>query len=117
MSSVGEASGGAATAVKSEIKKIKSLKSEVLDLPPSCLEFSTKYPDYFVVGTYYLEKEEELEDDTSKEKALANELEQLALQDGDVTAKDDLNASGKAPATSQNRSGSLLLYQVRNEEL
>lgn len=30
------------------------LTSTVLDLPPSCIEFSPVEPDYFIVGTYDL---------------------------------------------------------------
>ena len=36
---------------------ISSDHSFILDLPPSCLEFSPLNRDYFVVGTYYLETE------------------------------------------------------------
>lgn len=35
---------------------IKSLKSLVLDLPPSCVEFWPLHPEYAVVGTYNLER-------------------------------------------------------------
>lgn len=37
---------------------ISPLKTLTLDLPPSCIEFCPAYPEYFVVGTYNLEKEE-----------------------------------------------------------
>lgn len=33
--------------------------THILDLPPSCIEFSPKLPNYLVVGTYNLEKEED----------------------------------------------------------
>lgn len=36
---------------------ISSNHSTILDLPPSCLEFSPLNREYFVVGTYYLETE------------------------------------------------------------
>ena len=36
---------------------ISSTRNLVLDLPPSCIEFSPLSPHYFVVGTYYLEAE------------------------------------------------------------
>lgn len=35
---------------------LKSLQTLILDLPPSCIEFCPSYPDYFVVGTYDLQK-------------------------------------------------------------
>jgi len=44
-----------------EYKNITKLCSTILDLPPSCIEFSLKLPEYFVVGTYNLEKEETAE--------------------------------------------------------
>lgn len=34
---------------------VKSIKSAVLDSPPSCIEFAPGLPEYFIVGTYYLE--------------------------------------------------------------
>ncbi|KAI1438164.1 hypothetical protein GGR50DRAFT_641891 [Xylaria sp. CBS 124048] len=37
---------------------IVSRRSLVLDLPPSCIEFCPAHPDYVVVGTYNLQKEE-----------------------------------------------------------
>ncbi|KAI1759252.1 hypothetical protein GGR53DRAFT_514169 [Hypoxylon sp. FL1150] len=37
---------------------IAPLRSLTLDLPPSCIEFCPTHPDYFIVGTYNLQKEE-----------------------------------------------------------
>jgi diphthamide biosynthesis protein 7 len=37
---------------------ISSIDSQTLDLPPSCIEFSPLNPEYFVVGTYHLAKQE-----------------------------------------------------------
>jgi len=34
---------------------ISSASSTVLDLPPSCIEFSIANPEFFVVGTYHLD--------------------------------------------------------------
>lgn len=34
---------------------IKSKTQTILDLPPSCLEFSPDSDRYFIVGTYFLE--------------------------------------------------------------
>ncbi|KAI0969129.1 WD40-repeat-containing domain protein [Xylaria arbuscula] len=39
-------------------RKIASSRHLILDLPPSCIEFCPAHPDYFVVGTYNLEKDE-----------------------------------------------------------
>lgn len=36
---------------------IKSSTERILDLPPSCLEFSSDCDKYFVVGTYHLQPE------------------------------------------------------------
>ncbi|KAH8645638.1 hypothetical protein BX600DRAFT_477734 [Xylariales sp. PMI_506] len=38
---------------------IASTQSLVLDLPPSCIEFCPAYPEFFVVGTYNLQKDTE----------------------------------------------------------
>lgn len=40
-----------------EPKTLRSLTSIILELPPSCLEFCSAFPDLFVVGTYYLEQD------------------------------------------------------------
>ncbi|KAL3426128.1 hypothetical protein PVAG01_02919 [Phlyctema vagabunda] len=39
---------------------ITQLCSTILDLPPSCIEFSPVAPEYFIVGTYNLQKEENM---------------------------------------------------------
>ncbi len=40
-----------------DVPTINSNQSIILDLPPSCIDFSPLHPDCFVVGTYYLEPE------------------------------------------------------------
>lgn len=40
-------------------RSIAQLQSLTLDLPPSCIEFCPGHPNYFVVGTYNLQKEED----------------------------------------------------------
>ncbi|XXH01123.1 pre-rRNA processing [Hypoxylon texense] len=40
-------------------RSIIPLRSLTLDLPPSCIEFCPAHPDFFIVGTYNLQKEEE----------------------------------------------------------
>ena len=73
-----------------ELEPLKSQCSKILDLPPSCVEFSPLHPHYFVVGTYYL-------DDA-----------------GDGESTEDGNAAG---TTQQQRKGSLLLFRYINREL
>ncbi|KAI1362396.1 hypothetical protein F5Y08DRAFT_312334 [Xylaria arbuscula] len=74
-----------------------------LDLPPSCIEFCPAHVDYFVVGTYNLEKEEPTTDEKEKE----NENE------GNCDNED-------APETvrkPQNRNGSLVVFRLMDEAL
>ena len=78
---------------------INSIKSLVLDLPPSCIEFCPANRDYFVVGTYYLEKKEQ---DASVEEE-RNEDEEEKSEDVD-----------KKPQT---RTGSLILFKVEGDEM
>lgn len=40
-----------------DVVSIPSKTSIILDLPPSCIEFSPFHQNYFIVGTYYLEPE------------------------------------------------------------
>lgn len=40
---------------------VKSITSTLLDLPPSCVEFAPCRQEYLVVGTYYLEQNDEHE--------------------------------------------------------
>jgi diphthamide biosynthesis protein 7 len=68
---------------------IERLRSLVLDLPPSCIEFWPSNPQYAVVGTYNLEKGA----DQEKDDAPAESEETLAKR-------------------SQQRNGSLILFQV-----
>jgi hypothetical protein len=85
-----------------------------LDLPPSCLEYLPKpseragvfshlqdhYHEYFVVGTYHLEKNEGTE-------VVVN----IEDQDG------QLGDSLLAPAKSQSKNGSLVLFRYHKESL
>lgn len=40
---------------------IKSIHSQTLDLPPSCIQFCPSQPGIFCVGTYYLHPKQEQE--------------------------------------------------------
>ncbi|KAL2880889.1 hypothetical protein SGCOL_003916 [Colletotrichum sp. CLE4] len=67
---------------------ITSKQSLILDLPPSCIEFCSSHPSYFVVGTYNLVKEEETTTELSE------------------------NADVAVLKKPQNRNGSLIVYQL-----
>ncbi|KAI4810409.1 WD40 repeat-like protein [Aureobasidium sp. EXF-8845] len=77
---------------------IASIQSLILDLPPSCIEFCPVARDYFVVGTYFLEKKEQ---ETSV---------------GDAAGDEDEKSEGvdKKPQT---RTGSLILFKVEGDEI
>ncbi|KAI1462990.1 uncharacterized protein F4812DRAFT_448492 [Daldinia caldariorum] len=75
---------------------ITPLKSLTLDLPPSCIEFCPSHPDYFVVGTYNLQKEDK--DETGAEADITTE------------ADDEPQQIKKA----QTRNGSLVLFKLLN---
>lgn len=127
MSLPGESSEVGETGAKNNVNCIRSLGSEVLDLPPSCLEFSTKWPNYFVVGTYNLQKDEEAQEaKIDDEGALEGDLTKLNLEDDQETSnkgkvplqtEEKDNASREGIAVNQSRNGSLLLYSVEGGEL
>jgi len=48
---------------------IEHLQSLTLDLPPSCIEFWPLDPQYAVIGTYNLEKTEEVIEDSEFSKS------------------------------------------------
>lgn len=43
--------------MEQEGQLVEAMQTLLLDLPPSCIEFCPSYPDYFVVGTYDLQKD------------------------------------------------------------
>ncbi|OHW99520.1 WD-40 repeat-containing protein [Colletotrichum incanum] len=69
---------------------VASKQSLVLDLPPSCIEFCSSHPKYFVVGTYNLVNDE----------GPPNELE---------------DAGSSVARKSQNRNGSLIVFRLEND--
>ncbi|KAI1411518.1 hypothetical protein F5Y13DRAFT_55283 [Hypoxylon sp. FL1857] len=71
-------------------RSIKPLRSLTLDLPPSCVEFCPGHPDYFVVGTYNLQKQTDT--------------------DADVATEDDEEQQQRRKAI-QTRDGSLVLFR------
>lgn len=78
-----------------ELTPIASLQSLVLDLPPSCAEFCPAHPEYLVVGTYNLQKDD-------AEPAPAQE--------------EDQNDDPAAPKP-QNRNGSLIVLKVKGDDV
>jgi diphthamide biosynthesis protein 7 len=44
--------------VSEEAEVIASKASVILDLPPSCIQLSPNHPEYVVIGTYNLEKDQ-----------------------------------------------------------
>ncbi|EHK23257.1 uncharacterized protein TRIVIDRAFT_36914 [Trichoderma virens Gv29-8] len=78
-----------------ELTPIASLRSLVLDLPPSCAEFCPAHPEYLVVGTYNLQK-----DDTEPKPA------QEEAENGDSAA-----------SKPQNRNGSLVVLKVEGDDV
>jgi diphthamide biosynthesis protein 7 len=77
---------------------INSVKSLILDLPPSCIEFCPVARDYFVVGTYFLEKKEQ----------------NVNVEDA---AEDEEQKSEDVDKTPQTRTGSLILFKVEGDEM
>ena len=66
---------------------INSLRSLVLDLPPSCVEFWPYDPGYAIVGTYHLEREEagnEKQDKEDETQQRSGSLVLLKVVDNDV---------------------------------
>ena len=76
------------------VPRIPSEHSIILDLPPSCVQFSPSHPQCFVVGTYYLDPEPDARIPTS-------------VQDKD----------NQVSKPTQDRSGSLMLFKLNNKGL
>jgi len=83
---------------------VKSTWSQELDLPPSCVEFCTAHPSYFLVGTYNLEKDRvETEVNETKDD-----------DDGDDDGKDD---QAKRTKKVQSRNGSIITFQLQGKDM
>ncbi|KAI0015850.1 hypothetical protein F4780DRAFT_762290 [Xylariomycetidae sp. FL0641] len=80
-------------------RQISPLQSLTLDLPPSCIEFCPAHPDYFVIGTYNLQKEE-----SSADTGTASE------QDLDDDGEEHQPAT--ATKKTQSRNGSLVVFRL-----
>ncbi|KAL7803817.1 hypothetical protein V8C44DRAFT_343187 [Trichoderma aethiopicum] len=79
-----------------ELTPIASLQSLILDLPPSCAEFCPAHPEYLVVGTYNLQKDD---GETAPE-----------------TQEEEAKDSPAAPKP-QNRNGSLVVLKVHGDDI
>ncbi|KAF4976625.1 hypothetical protein FZEAL_6739 [Fusarium zealandicum] len=75
---------------------VSSKVSLTLDLPPSCIQFCPAHPEFFVVGTYNLQKDDE----------------EQRQDEGE-----DEDGSAAASKTPQSRNGSLLVFKVDGTEL
>lgn len=79
-----------------ELTPIASLRSLILDLPPSCAEFCPAHPEYLVVGTYNLQKDDNAE-----------------------AAASDAREASDAPAAPkpQSRNGSLVVLKIEGDDM
>ena len=95
MSSVLETTPGLDISQGEDVEEVTvSDISITLDSQPSCLEFSCHNPEYFVVGTYVLEAQQDSEPDGSE-----------ALEQDEISR------------SKQNRSGSLMLFRLQGHNL
>ncbi|KAK3322099.1 hypothetical protein B0H66DRAFT_553350 [Apodospora peruviana] len=80
---------------------VSSIQSLQLHLPPSCLEFCSTHPSYFLVGTYNLQKDEEA----------------AVVHDDADEDKDEQESTQPASAKAQSRNGSIITFQLVNERI
>lgn len=85
-------------AVASE-DSIVSKYTVILDAPPSCIQFSPRYRDYFVIGTYTLDTKDPDAVDSDPVEA----EQEVDIGDGML----------KEPE-QQSRRGTLLLFRLEN---
>lgn len=97
------------TGLQSGKTSVQALYTAVLELPPSCLEFSPKHHDYFVIGTYNLVKEETNASDDVPVKSPGG----ISLADIADGAKTTVEQTKKP----QTRNGSVVLYKIANTQL
>ena len=84
------------------MSKISSIYSTVLELPPSCIEFWPVDPNYFVVGTYRLEKITRKPDDGHRQ-----------TPESDTNVNDA--TEGNTDAMHQTRDGSIILFRLSDQ--
>ncbi|KAL2024811.1 hypothetical protein VTK56DRAFT_5632 [Thermocarpiscus australiensis] len=79
-------------------KLARSVWSQELDLPPSCVEFCPAFPSYFLVGTYCLQPE--------------NAGSDIDAVNADTEEEELQNTQPRQP---QSRNGSIILFRVVDE--
>lgn len=84
-----------------EGRLVRSLKSQTLDLPPSCIEFCPAFPSYFLVGTY----------------SLQTEPESSTPSNADADAEAEENDRPKQSKQPQSRNGSIIAFQLADEDV
>lgn len=94
MSTCWEKSFGPDTPQEDTEEATVSCISIILDSQPSCLEFSRRNPEYFVIGTYVLEANNKPKSDKSE-----------------TSGQDEISRP------KQNRSGSLMLFRLQGQNL
>ncbi|KAH9890879.1 WD40-repeat-containing domain protein [Xylariomycetidae sp. FL2044] len=100
--------------MEAEGRNIESLRSLNLHLPPSCIEFCPFHPEYLVVGTYNLQRDEaaEAEQPISRPAGGGGEEEQEEDQE-DQEDQEQQPVEGR----HQSRNGSLVVFQLPTEGL
>ncbi|TGO34285.1 hypothetical protein BHYA_0204g00130 [Botrytis hyacinthi] len=121
--------------------KIEVLDSDLLNLPPSCIEFWPNNPSWFVIGTYELDKEDEdswvdvnkassevvvnTDPFPNKEGIISSAPLSLVdysheplvfVEDSDVISEESKDQS-EPPSTLQKRNGSVMLYHLEDGSL
>lgn len=116
--------------------KIELLDSDLLDLPPSCIEFWPNNPSWFVIGSYELDKEEEesrVDAEKSSSEVVVNtetfphkegivssaplslidysHHQHVVTKDNEITPNESEDRS-EPPSTLQKRNGSVMLYHL-----
>lgn len=93
---------------------VSSIQSMQLDLPPSCIEFCPCSPSYFLIGTYNLEGYEGPAAATEAKESEKQEAEQHDDDDDDDIKTAATGGEKKAP---QSRDGSILTFQLVDNQL
>lgn len=82
-----------------EATLIRPVRSQTLDLPPSCVEFCPVFPSYFLVGTYSLQP------GTAE------------LKGGEVSFDAEEGGRTPQPKQPQSRNGSIIAFRLEGANL
>jgi diphthamide biosynthesis protein 7 len=85
-----------------EGKLIRSLRSQFLDLPPSCVEFCPAFPTYFLVGTYSLQPD----------NAASSAGDATAGPAPDADSDTEGDGQQTQPKQPQSRNGSIIAFKL-----